>query len=80
MTELNQNVLKIALDITPSETKTNFGVLLLRLKDNVLIQSADLPLFKFWASNTYYSKYLSIYKKITDNGIVNCDSQGNILK
>lgn len=74
--KINKDVLKIVLNVTPSETKSSFGIILLRLKDNVIIEYSKSIFVNPIHS---YNKYIIAYKKLTDNGLVDCDYQGNIL-
>ena len=73
--KINKDVLKTVLNITPSETGSAFGIILLRLNDNVIIEQGE-PIF---VNPDQKSKYIIVYKKLTDNGLVDCDSKGNIL-
>lgn len=74
--KINKDVLKTVLNITPSEINSSFGIILLRLNDNVIIEQ-NKPIFV--NPHDQYNKYIIAYKKLTDNGLVDCDSKGNIL-
>ena len=74
--KINKDVLKTVLNITPSETNSSFGIILLRLNDNVIIEQSEQI---FANPNNQYNRYIIAYKKLTDNGLVDCDSKGNIL-